>query len=175
MPCWEPTDCRLDLESAAGCRRMRSAAQPPPRERGYAIAQPASVALNLCRGPQVAAAARALRVCGPCRSAAGRTSRPGICGSADSAWDSTSSSDRLVVWTHADAQARYRHHPEASFVNSLSVPTPRRLPYDAGHPVPASQRCSQSFGLRATKISAQRAVLHAHVRREYGESGDRSD
>ena len=37
------------------------------------------------------------------------------------------------------------------------------------------RRCSQSFGLRATKISARRTSPHAHVRSEYGESGDRCD
>ena len=37
-----------------------------------------------------------------------------------------------------DAPARYRRHPAASFVNSLSVPTPRRLLRATGHPAPVA-------------------------------------
>ena len=135
----------------------------------------------LVSGRPVAAAPASRRAaappaCAPCRSMADRTSRPEIGGLADSAQDLSSLDERSVALSNADASARSRHHPAASLVNSLSVPTPRRHHRaTARRPSPASsnpRRCSQSFGLLATKISARRTAPHAHVRSEYGKSGD---
>ena len=83
----------------------------------------------------------------------------------NSAWDSMSSAVRSWVSSAAAASARCHHHLEASFANSRSVPNALDAKHPERHPPqPAAQsgklnrrRCSQSFGLRTTKISARRS------------------
>jgi hypothetical protein len=67
-----------------------------------------------------------LPACALCRSTTGTTSPLGIDGPADLVREPMSSVGWSVASSAAGARGHCHRHPEESYVNSLSVPTPRR-------------------------------------------------